>query len=153
MPSPEWIVSGIPEQLYVKNGSDIISELIDQACIALKIRLIYSLLARPRGRGKVERLFRTINDIFLPAHLIGGKPLSSPALSVSELRTRFEAFVCGVYHLRPHGGTGEAPTARWQKGGFLPAKPDSLEWLDMLLVHVPKPRKVLRDPRHRAGAA
>ena len=36
-PNPEWIVSGIPEQLYVDNGSDFISEHIEQACIALKI--------------------------------------------------------------------------------------------------------------------
>ncbi|MFH8655046.1 Mu transposase C-terminal domain-containing protein [Sphingomonas paucimobilis] len=72
-------------------GSDFISEHIEQACIALKIRLIHSLPGRPRGRGKIERLFRTINDMFLPA------------------------------------------------------MPDSLEQLDMLLVHVPKPRKVLRD--------
>ena len=53
--------------------------------------------------------------------------------------------MCGVYHRRPHGSTGEPPITRWQKGGFLPAMPDSLEQLDMLLVHVPKPRKVLRD--------
>ena len=65
--------------------------------------------------------------------------------TLDELRARFEAFVCGVYHRRPHGSTGEPPITRWQKGGFLPAMPDSLEQLDMLLVHVPKPRKVLRD--------
>ncbi|MAP44977.1 MAG: transposase [Sphingobium sp.] len=147
-PNPEWIVSGIPEQLYVDNGSDFISEHIEQACIALKIRLIHSLPGRPRGRGKIERLFRTINDMFLPdlpGHLIAGKPLSAPVLTPDELRARFEAFVCGVYHRRPHGSTGEPPITRWQKGGFLPAMPDSLEQLDMLLVHVPKPRKVLRD--------
>lgn len=145
---PDWIVSGIPEQLYVDNGSDFTSEHIGQACIALKIRLIHSRPGRPRGRGKIERVFRTINDMFLPdlpGHLIAGKPLSAPALSLDELRERFEAFVCNVYHRRPHGGTGEPPITRWQKGGFLPAMPDSLEQLDMLLVHVPKSRKVLRD--------
>lgn len=145
---PEWIVSGIPEQLYVDNGADFISEHVEQACMALRIRLTHSLPGRPRGRGKIERLFRTINDMFLPdlsGHLIRGKPLSSPTLSLDELRARFEAFVCSVYHQRPHGSTGELPVARWQKGGFLPAMPDSLDQLDMLLVHVPKPRKVLRD--------
>lgn len=144
----EWIVSGIPEQLYVDNGSDFISEHIEQACIVLKIRLIHSLPGRPRRRGKIERLFRTINDMLLPdlpGHLIAGKPLSAPALTLDELRARFEAFVCDVYHRRRHGSTGEPPITRWQKGGFLPAMPDSLEQLDMLLVHVPKSRKVLRD--------
>lgn len=145
---PQWIVSGIPEQLYVDNGADFVSEHIEQACMALKIRLTHSLPGRPRGRGKIERLFRTINDMFLPdlpGHLIRGKPLSAPALSLDELRARFEAFVCSVYHQRLHGSTGEAPGVRWHKGGFLPAMPDNLEQLDMLLVHVPKPRKVLRD--------
>lgn len=147
-PNPEWIVSGIPEQLYVDNGSDFISEHIEQACITLKIRLIHSMPGRPRGRGKIERVFRTINDMFLPdlpGHLIAGKPLSAPALTLDELRARFETFVCNVYHCRPHGSTGEPPIIRWPKGGFLPAMPDSLEQLDMLLVHVPRPRKVLRD--------
>jgi len=145
---PNWIISGVPEQLYVDNGSDFISEHIEQACMALKIRLTHSLPRRPRGRGKIERLFRTINDMFLPdlpGHLIQGKPLSVPALSLNELRSRFEAFVGSVYHQRLHGSTGEAPVSRWEKGGFLPAMPDSLDQLDMLLVHVPKPRKVLRD--------
>ena len=112
---PEWIISGIPEQLYVDNGSDFISEHIEQACMGLKICLTHSLPGRPRGRGKIERLFRTINDMFLPdlpGHLIRGKPLSVPALSLDELRTRFEAFVSGVYHQRLHGSTDEAPVAR-----------------------------------------
>ena len=147
-PNPDWIVSGIPEQLYADNGSDFISEHIEQACIILKIGLIHSLPGRPRGRGKVERVFRTINDMFLPdlpGHTIGGKPLSAPALTLEVLQARFETFVCDIYHRRPHGSTGELPIGRWQKGGFLPAMPDSLEQLDLLLVHVPKPRKVLRD--------
>jgi putative transposase len=146
--NPQWIICGIPEQLYVDNGSDFISEHIEQACFALKIRLIHSRPGRPRGRGKIERVFRTINDMFLPdlpGHTIAGKPLSAPALNLEELATRFEAFVCDIYHRRAHGTTGEPPVTRWQKGGFLPAMPDSREQLDMLLVHVPKPRKVLRD--------
>lgn len=85
---PDWIVSGIPEQLYVDNGADFISEHIEQACITLRIRLIHSLPRRPHGRGKIERLFRTIKDMFLPdlpSHLIQGKPLSDPALSCRHL--------------------------------------------------------------------
>lgn len=80
--NPGWPVCGIPEQLYVDNGSDFISENIEQACIALKIRLIHSRPGRPRGRGKIERFFRMVNDMFLPdipGHLINGKPLSEPA--------------------------------------------------------------------------
>jgi putative transposase len=145
---PDWPVCGIPEQLYVDNGSDFVSENIEQACIALKIRLIHSRPGRPRGRGKIERFFRTVNDMFLPdipGHLINGRPLSEPAIDLAELAVRFERFLHDVYHRRPHGTTGEEPLARWRSGGFLPSLPESREALDMLLLRVPKPRKVGRD--------
>lgn len=145
---PDWAICGIPEQLYVDNGSDFISENIEQACLALKIRLIHSRPGRPRGRGKIERFFRTVNDMFLPdipGHLIKGRPLSEPAIDLAELGTRFERFLHDVYHRRRHGTTGEPPLARWRSGGFLPTLPESREALDMLLLRVPKPRKVGRD--------
>lgn len=145
---PGWPVCGIPEQLYVDNGSDFVSANIEQACIALKIRLIHSRPGRPRGRGKIERFFRTVNDMFLPdipGHLINGRPLSEPAIDLAELAVRFERFLHDVYHQRPHGTTGEEPIARWCSGGFLPTLPESREALDMLLLRVPKPRKVGRD--------
>jgi putative transposase len=145
---PAWPVCGIPEALYVDNGSDFVSEQIEQACIALKVRLVHSRPGRPRGRGKVERLFRTVNEMFLPdmpGHLIKGRPLSAPAIDLLELTMRFERFLQEVYHRRLHGTTGEAPVARWQAGGFLPALPESRAALDMLLLRVPRPRKVARD--------
>ena len=131
---PAWPVCGIPEVLYVDNGSDFVSEQIEQACIALKIRLVHSRPGRPRGRGKIERLFRTVNEMFLPdvpGHLIRGRPLSAPAIDLAELTARFERFLNEVYHRRPHGTIGEAPVARWQAGGFLPALPESRAALDM----------------------
>ena len=85
---PDWPVCGIPEQLYVDNGGDFVSEHIEQASIALKVRLIHSRPGRPRGRGKIERFFRTINDMFLPdvpGHLIKDKPLSHPAIGLADL--------------------------------------------------------------------
>jgi len=146
--TPDWPVCGIPEVLYVDNGSDFISEHIEQACIALKIRLIHSRPGQPRGRGRIERLFRTINDMLLadlPGHLIDGRPLSAPALDLAALSIRFEAFLHGIYHPRPHGGTGLSPLARWQAGGFLPSLPETRQALNMLLLRVAKLRKVQRD--------
>ena len=81
----------------------------------------------------------------IPGHLIKGKALSKPAIDLSELTTRFEAFLHGGYHCRKHGTTGEEPVARWRAGGFLPTLPESREALDILLLRVPKPRKVGRD--------
>lgn len=63
---PDWPVCGIPECLYVDNGSDFTSEHIAQASIALKIRLVHSRPGRPRGRGRIERFFRTLPAVFEP---------------------------------------------------------------------------------------
>jgi len=143
-----WPVCGIPQILYVDNGSDFISEHIEQACIALKIQLIHSRPGRPRGRGRIERLFRTVNDMFLaelPGFLKDGKSQSQPKLTEDAFIARFEDFLHGTYHARPHGTTGEPPVQRWSKGGFLPQLPGSLEALDMLLLRVARLRKVQRD--------
>lgn len=149
---PGWPMCGIPERLYVDNGSDFTSEHVAQACAALKIQLVHSWPGRPRGRGRIERFFRTVRDMLepeLPGRIVGGQgsgtSASAPALDLHGLGQRFEAFLRDVYHPRRHGGTGEAPLARWQAGGFLPNMPDSLEALDLLLMRVAKPRKVLRD--------
>lgn len=49
------------------------------------------------------------------------------------------------YHNEPHTTTGFKPQERWSSGGFLPRMPDSLEQLDLLLLTVPKTRRVHRD--------
>lgn len=58
---PAWPVCGIPDVLHVDHGSDFTSLHLEQASADLRFRLIYSGVARPQGRGKIERLFRTIN--------------------------------------------------------------------------------------------
>ncbi len=146
--NPEWPVCGIPETLYVDNGSDFISEHIRQACISLKIRLIHSMPRRPRGRGKIERLFRTVNDMLLaelPGYLNKGQSQSRPQLTILEFTARLEAFITQTYHHRNHGTTGETPIKRWSDGHFLPRLPESLQTLDLLLMRVAKLRRVQRD--------
>lgn len=144
----DWPICGIPETLYVDNGSDFVSEHIEQACIALKIRLLHSRPGRPRGRGRIERLFRTVNDMLLaelPGFLKNGKRQSRPTLTLEQFTARFEAFLHDTYHRRDHGTTGEPPTERWTAGGFLPNVPETIQALDMLLLRVAKLRKVQRD--------
>lgn len=52
---PRWTVCGIPEVLYTDHGSDFTSRHLEQVSADLRIRLIFSLPGRPRGRGRVER--------------------------------------------------------------------------------------------------
>jgi putative transposase len=153
-PDPGWPVCGIPDVLYVDHGSDFTSHHLDQVAADLHFRLVYSTVARPQGRGKVERLFGTLNTELipeLPGHLVHSKPATSPQLSLPELDAAIGAFLIGTYHVRRHSETGISPRAAWLGNGWLPRMPNSLEDLDLLLIMVAKSRVVHRDGIHFQG--
>lgn len=153
-PHADWPVCGIPDVLHVDHGTDFTSIHLDQAAADLRFRLIYSIIARPQGRGKVERLFGTINTELLPelpGYLQDGKPASPPRLSLSELDVAIGAFIVDNYNRRVHSSIRLTPVDAWRADGWLPRLPDSLEALDMLLVMVAKPRVVRRDGIHFEG--
>jgi putative transposase len=121
---------------------------------SLRFRIIYSAVARPQGRGKVERLFGTLNTELLPelpGYLASGKPATPPRLSLAELDRAIGTFITGTYHVRPHSEIGETPLDAWRGRGFLPRSPDSLEDLDLLLIMHAKPRRIRRDGIHFQG--
>jgi putative transposase len=147
---PGWHICGIPQAFYTDHGSDFTSRHLEQAAADLKIRLVFSRQGQPRGRGKIERYFDTINQMCLPA-LPGYAPRGTPdragqaRLSLAELDAAIGRFIIDVYHHRPHGETGHPPQARWDAGGFLPHLPGSLEQLDLLLLTVAQPRQIHPD--------
>ena len=57
--SPNWIVRGIPQILYIDHGTDFTSTHIEQVCLALKIRMVHSAVGRP-GPRKDRTLFSDI---------------------------------------------------------------------------------------------
>ena len=147
-----WIVCGIPDVLYTDNGSDFTSQHLEQVGADLKIRLVFSIPGKPRGRGRIERFFSTVNEMFLceldgyaPA---GGVVRGKPTLTLAEFDTRFRAFLLDVYHRRENAETKMPPVERWEANGFLPRMPDSLEQLDLLLIQVAKARQVRADGIH-----
>jgi putative transposase len=140
-------VFGIPNVLYTDNGSDFTSAHLEQVAANIKIRLVFSAPGHPRGRGRIERFFETVNQMFLsdlPGYIQNGAVRGRPELTLTELDRRFQEFL-GVYHARPHSETKVSPQDRWQRGGFIPRMAESLEQLDLLLLTVPKTRKVQPD--------
>ena len=134
--------------LYVDHGTDFTSTHVAQVAADLRMRLVHSAVARPQGRGKIERLFGSINTellVELPGRLAGGKPVTPPRLTLSELDAAVRAFVAGRYNTRPHPAIGATPNAAWIAEGWLPRMPDRLEDLDELLVLIARPRVVGRD--------
>jgi putative transposase len=147
--NPDWRICGIPEVFYTDHGSDFTSRHMEQVSADLKIQLVFSTPGMPRGRGRVERFFRSVNQLCLcelPGFTADGSaPVSTPTLTLDELDVLFRHFVVQLYHLRPHSTTGVAPQALWEAGGFLPHMPESLEQLDLLLLTVARTRHVHRD--------
>jgi putative transposase len=56
---------GIPASIYVDNGSAFVDKQLLRACASLGIRLVHSRPGQPAGRGKIERVFRTVREQFL----------------------------------------------------------------------------------------
>jgi putative transposase len=102
---------GLPGALYVDNGSPFISRQLERACAVLGIRLVHSRPGQPQGRGKIERVFRTVREQFLVELEARGD-----AKDLDELNRLFGAWVEGVYHHREHAETGQAPMERFLAG-------------------------------------
>lgn len=144
---PDWKIFGIPNALYTDNGSDFRSTHLEQVGADLKMSLIFSTPGHPRGRGRVERFFATVNQMFLctlPGYIGNGAVRGQPTLTLTELDRRFREFL-RAYHERPHSETRVPPQERWQQGGFIPRIPETLEQLDLLLLMVARSRIVRPD--------
>jgi putative transposase len=138
----------------VDHGSDFTSTHLEQVAADLHFQLVFSSVGRPQGRGKVERLFGTLNTeclAALPGSLRQGQPTTPPRLSLSELDATIGDYFLGIYNNRLHHETGLAPIKAWLGQGWLPRMPNSLEELDLLLVMVATSRMVRRDGVHFQG--
>jgi putative transposase len=123
---PALASRGIPDAVYVDNGSAFVDAWLLRACATLGIRLVHSTPGRPQGRGKIERFFRTVREQFLVE--ITGEPTTGDAADqgrhhvadLDELNRLFTAWVETIYHRREHSETGHPPLQRWHAGGPFP---------------------------------
>lgn len=93
---------------YVDNGSTFVSTQTQRILDTLQVLLIHSKPGRPQGRGKIERFFRTVREMFL-------RPLEESSLkSMEDLNTRFRTWLESEYHRSPHRGLqGATPLEAW----------------------------------------
>jgi len=145
---PRWQVCGIPEIFYSDHGSDFTSLHMEEVCINLHIQIIHSIVGKPRGRGRIERFFESIEQLWLydlPGYAPENRPLSKPSLRLEEFDDLFREFLLENYQQRIHGTTGQAPQIMWTSQAFLPQMPESLEELDLLLLNLSQSRQVRRE--------
>jgi len=105
---------GLPRKLYVDNGSAFRSRHLEKVCACLGIAITHTPPYTPQGRGKVERLFRTVRSQLL-ANFTGE--------TLEDLNQALEDWVGQTYHRRPHSSTGQSPLERFASHLELIRKP------------------------------
>src|SRR6266511_4055402 len=92
---PRWHICGIPQVLYTDSGSDFTSQHLGQVSVDLHMRLTNSIPGQPRGRGRIERFFKTVQQMLLcalPGYALPQGPVRGvPQLTLGDLDARFRA--------------------------------------------------------------
>jgi len=130
---------GIPERLYVDNGSAFRSQHLALVCARLGISLIHARAYRPQGKGKIERWFKTVRAQLLTR-------LEPPdTASLEALNRRLWTWVEGEYHHNDHRGLqGRSPLQHWCHVGEAVRFPEPGVDLDEVFLFE-LPRKVHKD--------
>jgi len=96
---------GIPEQMYVDNGSIYSCQEITLICARIGCILRHTPVRDASAKGKVERFFRTVRDRFLTRQL----DLSS----LGALNRAFAAWAEDEYNAHEHSAIGLKPIDRF----------------------------------------
>lgn len=100
---------GKPTMIYADNGKIYRSETLQYACAQLGVTLVHTQPYDPRAKGKIERLFKTIQTRFYP--LLQANPVNS----LEELNERFWRWLEEDYHRRIHASLdGKTPHEVYQ---------------------------------------
>jgi transposase InsO family protein len=98
---------GVPRKLYVDNGAAYRSRQLEYICAGLGIALIHARPYKPQGKGKIERLFRTVRGQFLSTFR---------GTTLFDLNEAFECWLRDEYHQRKHTATDQSPLGRFASG-------------------------------------
>ncbi len=97
---------GLPDTLYLDNGSTYRGDNLRVACGRLDISLVHAKPYDPQARGKMERFWRTLREQCL--RFIGQDA------SLHDVNVRLWSWLGQHYHSAPHAGLmGRCPWAAW----------------------------------------
>jgi transposase InsO family protein len=100
---------GVPQKFYCDNGKVFVSGYIHMVCARLGTALIHSKPYDSPGRGKIERFFLTVRNMFLPNVNIQYED----KLTLEYLNKEFHQWLHMEYLKRTHAGIGEAPIDKY----------------------------------------
>lgn len=126
-------------RLYTDNGAGFVSLQTRRILDILGIVLVHSRPYRPKGRGKIERFFRTVRQQFLS--ILDCESLAG----LQDLDVRFHTWLESEYHRNPHRGLGgRTPLELWLEKAHLIIPTDPTVNLEELFKHEDI-RKVHKD--------
>ena len=98
---------GLPDALYLDNGSTYSGATLRIGCERLGVTLIHARPYSPQARGKMERFWRSLREAVLD-HM-------GSLASLHDVDVRLWAFLDQHYHQAPHAGLlGRSPASVWQ---------------------------------------
>jgi transposase InsO family protein len=103
---------GLPRKLYTDQGRPFTNDHTRVICANLGIRLLHAKPYHAWSKGKIERLFHTIQSDFEASLRLPGQ---MPA-SQDELNARLWDWLQTIYHPRLHEGIGMSPNERFAQG-------------------------------------
>ena len=134
-----WIMYGLPELIYIDNGKDWVSQHIEAVALKFGIQLYRHEPYHPQSKGKMERLFKTLEQMCI--HELDGSVKSNlqtrpakitPKLSLEQVKQKIERFIQD-YHETTHGTTRQKPRERWEQNLRIHRTVDNLSDIDHLL--------------------
>ncbi|MFW6364170.1 MAG: DDE-type integrase/transposase/recombinase [Spirochaeta sp.] len=120
---------GIPEKLYLDNGSVYIAKQFARILADLDIKKIHHGPYQAWAKGKVESVMKTLKQEFQAEAQQAG------FVTLEELNTALWAWIDVEYNRRSHSTTGEPPEQRFVNG--LPAghrRIEDLQWFENLFL-------------------
>lgn len=104
------IKRGLPQKLYIDNGSCFKALHLEQVAAQLGIGIKHSRPYTPQGRGKIERWFKYVRDNFISIYSLRPNPDK-----LDYFNEQFSEWV-DAYNNRIHGTTKQSPYHRYQAG-------------------------------------
>jgi len=98
---------GVPQKFYCDNGKVFQSGYLHMICAKLGVALIHSKPYDSPSRGKIERFFRTVRDMFIPGIYHDSN------LTLELLNEKFNHWLREEYTLNYHKGINDTPMDRY----------------------------------------
>lgn len=130
---------GIPEEIWVDNGKDLVSDHVGEMAKALHFHLHICDPHQPQQRGIIERFFETLItrlfsklDGYVDSNTRDRNPSVKASLTMRDLETELQAFIA-KYNSEVHESLGMSPDQFWTENCFaLPV--EDIRALDVLLL-------------------